>query len=186
MKVHATDLSGVRRIEPEVFGDDRGWFYETWRAERYAEHGLPTSFCQANTSRSARGVLRGIHYQWPEPQGKLVWVTEGAVLDVAVDLRTDSPEFGRWVGFELSATNHQQLWIPEGFGHGFQVLTDHATFSYLCTRPYRPEYDASVAWNDAAIGIDWPMRPSSLSVKDAEAPGLDAIDSKELPTCEFC
>lgn len=186
MKVFDTGLPGVRRIEPAVFGDERGWFFEAWRGERFAEHDLPASFCQANTSRSVRGVLRGLHYQWPEPQGKLVWVTEGAVFDVAVDLRTDSPEFGRWVGFELSAENHHQLWIPEGFGHGFQVLSEYATFSYLCTRPYRAEYDASIAWDDPSIGIEWPLAPSSLSAKDADAPGLDAVDAKELPKCEFC
>lgn len=186
MNVFDTGLDGVRRIEPAVFGDDRGWFFETWRGERFAEYGLPSSFCQANTSRSARGVLRGIHYQWPEPQGKLVWVTEGSVFDVAVDLRSDSPDFGRWVGFELSAENHQQLWIPEGFGHGFQVISEHATFSYLCTRAYRPEYDASIAWDDPSIDIEWPLAPSSLSAKDADAPRLDAVDAKELPKCEFC
>lgn len=186
MKVHATSLPGVSRIEPDVFGDERGWFLETWRAERFAEQGLPERFCQANTSRSARGVLRGLHYQWPEPQGKLVWVTEGTVLDVAVDLRTDSPHFRQWVAVELSEANHQQLWIPEGFGHGFQVLSEHATFSYLCTRPYRPEYDASIAWNDPAIGVEWPLEPSSLSGKDSNAPRLDEVAPEELPKCEYC
>lgn len=186
MKVHPTALPGVCRIEPQVFGDERGWFLETWRGERFAEHGLPERFCQANTSRSARGVLRGLHYQWPEPQGKLVWVTEGAVFDVAVDLRRDSPHFGRWTGLELSAANHAQLWIPEGFAHGFQVLSEHATFSYLCTRPYRPDYDASIAWNDPAIGIEWPLAPSALSAKDADAPRLSEVHPEELPSCESC
>lgn len=186
MNVRPTALPGVCVVEPDVFGDERGWFLETWRGERYAEHGLPSSFCQANTSRSARGVLRGLHYQWPEPQGKLVWVTEGAVFDVAVDLRADSPDFGRWVGVELSADNHHQLWVPEGFGHGFQVLSEHATFSYLCTRPYRADYDAAIAWNDPAIGIEWPLAPSALSAKDAAAPGLNERKPEELPTCASC
>lgn len=186
MKVHATSLPGVCIVEPDVFGDERGYFLETWRSERYAEHGLPATFCQSNTSRSTRGVLRGIHYQWPEPQGKLVWVSEGAVFDVAVDLRRDSPDFGRWVGVELSAGNHRQLWIPEGFGHGFQVLSEHATFSYLCTRPYRADYDSGIAWNDPAIGIDWPLAPAALSSKDAAAPALNERTPEELPTCASC
>ncbi|MDX1626516.1 MAG: dTDP-4-dehydrorhamnose 3,5-epimerase, partial [Wenzhouxiangellaceae bacterium] len=183
MKAVATGLEGVRLLEPQVFGDARGWFLENWREETYSEAGIDATFRQANTSRSRRGVLRGIHYQWPEPQGKLVWVSEGTVFDVAVDLRRDSDQFGRWTGFELGADNHRQLWIPEGFGHGFQVLSETATFSYLCTRPYRPEHDACVAWNDPRIGIDWPMEPTGMSERDGSAPGLDEIDSEQLPRC---
>lgn len=186
MNFRETGLDGVRLIEPDVFGDERGWFLENWRDERFADAGLDLRFAQVNTSRSRRGVLRGLHYQWPEPQGKLVWVTAGRVFDVAVDIRPDSPDFGRWVGYELSADNHAQLWIPEGFAHGFQVLSETATFSYLCTRPYRPDYDACIAWNDGRIGVEWPLEPSALSARDAAAAGLDDIPGERLPTCESC
>jgi dTDP-4-dehydrorhamnose 3,5-epimerase len=142
MNVFDTDLPGVKRVEPRVFGDERGWFLETWREERYREHGIGPAFVQANCSRSTRGVLRGLHYQWPEPQGKLVWVSEGRVFDVAVDIRPGSSRFGHWTGVELDAATQGQLWIPEGFAHGFQVLSESATFHYLCTRPYRGEFDA--------------------------------------------
>jgi len=186
MKVLDTDLAEVKLIEPQVFGDARGWFLENWRDERYREAGLPQRFAQVNTSHSARGVLRGLHFQWPEPQGKLVWVSSGRVFDVAVDIRTDSPAFGCWTAVELDADSHRQLWIPEGFAHGFQVLSDTATFSYLCTRPYRPEHDASIAWDDAAIGIEWPEPPAALSDKDQHAPTLNEIAREHLPICESC
>lgn len=186
MNVHETGLPGVMRIEPQVFGDQRGWFLENWRDERFAESGIHAGFAQVNTSHSRFGVLRGLHYQWPEPQGKLVWVTAGRVFDVAVDIRTDSPYFGRWTAVELSAENHHQLWIPEGFAHGFQVLSEQATFSYLCTRPYRPDYDACIAWNDARIGVRWPHAPSALSSRDAAAAELDRIPKEQLPRCEYC
>lgn len=181
MKITATDLPEVLLVEPRVFGDERGWFMETWREETYAEHGIGPRFTQSNTSHSARGVLRGLHYQWPEPQGKLVWVVSGRVLDVAVDIRPDSPRFGDWTAVELSAENHRQLWVPEGFAHGFQVLDEQAVLSYLCTRPYHPEYDAAVAWNDQDIGIDWPETPIGLSEKDAAAPRLRDIPPARLP-----
>lgn len=184
MNVRDTALADVKLIEPQVFGDGRGWFLENWRAERYAEFGLPQHFAQVNTSSSARGVLRGLHFQWPEPQGKLVWVSAGRVFDVAVDIRTDSPDFGRWTAVELDAESHRQLWIPEGFAHGFQVLSEKATFSYLCTRPYRPEHDASIAWNDRDIGIEWPEPPQALSDKDRLAPALNEIEMERLPKCE--
>lgn len=186
MNVRETDLPGVKVIEPDVFGDERGWFLENWRDERFAAHGIEAGFAQVNTSHSRFGVLRGLHYQWPEPQGKLVWVTQGSVFDVAVDIRTDSPHFGRWTAVELSAGNHRQLWIPEGFAHGFQVLSENATFSYLCTRPYRGDYDACIAWDDTQIGVRWPHQPSALSGKDAAAPGIDQIAKERLPTCESC
>ncbi|MDZ7790610.1 MAG: dTDP-4-dehydrorhamnose 3,5-epimerase [Xanthomonadales bacterium] len=182
MKVIDTDLAGVKLIEPQVFGDERGWFLETWRDERYREHGIGPAFVQANCSRSAHGVLRGLHYQWPEPQGKLVWVTAGTVFDVAVDIRPQSNSFGRWTGMALDAESHQQLWIPEGFAHGFQVLSDFATFNYLCTRPYRGEFDASIAWDDPDIGVDWPVTPSGLSDKDRSAPRLSELDADRLPS----
>jgi dTDP-4-dehydrorhamnose 3,5-epimerase len=182
VNVFDTDLPGVKRIEPRVFGDERGWFLETWREERYRAHDIGPHFVQANCSRSARGVLRGLHYQWPEPQGKLVWVSSGRVFDVAVDIRPRSSTYGRWVGFELDAESHHQLWIPEGFAHGFQVLSEHATFNYLCTRPYRQDCDAAIAWNDARIGIDWPLEPAGLSDKDAAARPLAEIDPERLPS----
>jgi len=186
MNIRETGLPGVKLIEPDVFGDDRGWFLENWRDERFAASGIGPTFAQVNTSHSRFGVLRGLHYQWPEPQGKLVWVTSGTVFDVAVDIRTDSPNFGQWTSVELSAENHSQLWIPEGFAHGFQVLSEQATFSYLCTRPYRPDCDASVAWDDMRVGVAWPHRPSSLSKKDEAAPRLEEIDKERLPKCESC
>jgi len=182
MNVEPTDLPGVYVVEPRVFGDERGWFLENYRDEHFGDRGIDASFAQVNTSHSRRGVLRGLHYQWPEPQGKLVWVSQGRVFDVAVDIRRGSPRFGSWTGVELSAENHRQLWIPEGFAHGFQVLSESATFSYLCTRPYRPEHDAAVAWNDARIGVEWPLPPSALSDKDAAAPPLDHIADEELPS----
>jgi dTDP-4-dehydrorhamnose 3,5-epimerase len=182
MNVIATELPGVLVVEPRVFGDERGWFLETWRAERYQEHGIGPEFVQANCSQSTRGVLRGLHYQWPEPQGKLVWVTAGSVLDVAVDIRPDSDTFGQWTAVELDAESHRQLWIPEGFAHGFQVLSETATFNYLCTRPYRADYDAAIAWNDPDIGVAWPLAPSGVSDKDARAPLLAEIDRERLPS----
>ena len=181
MKVEATELPGVKLITPDVFADERGWFVETWRQERYREHGIGPDFVQGNASRSARGVLRGLHFQWPEPQGKLVWVSQGRVLDIAVDIRPRSPSFRRWLGVELSDQCHRQLWIPEGFAHGFQVLSETATFHYLCTRPYRPTFDAAIAWDDPDIGIDWPLAPVGLSSKDACAPRLATLHSECLP-----
>ena len=186
MKVVETALPGVCLIEPRVFGDDRGWFLENWREESYREAGIPLTVAQVNTSHSARGVLRGLHYQGPEPQGKLVWVSHGVVFDVAVDIRPDSPSFRRWVGVELDASSHRQLWIPPGFAHGFQVLSESATFSYLCTAPYRPDYDACIAWDDPSIAVEWPQRPSSLSDRDRAAPRLETIAMERLPACESC
>lgn len=182
MKVSETELPGVLLIEPNVFGDGRGWFLETWRAERYAEFGIGPDFVQSNCSQSSRGVLRGLHYQWPEPQGKLVWVSAGTVFDVAVDIRPGSDTFGRWTAVELDAEKHCQLWIPEGFAHGFQVLSEQATFNYLCTRPYRGEYDAAIAWSDPDIGVNWPLTPAGLSDKDTAAPRLANIPREQLPS----
>ena len=181
MKVAETDLPGCVVIEPAVFGDDRGFFFETWNADRYGEHGLPTKFVQSNVSSSARGVLRGLHYQWPNPQGKLVSVLEGEVYDVAVDIRRGSPHFGRWTAVVLSAENKRQFWIPEGFAHGFAVLSERALFSYLCTAQYDKAADAGVRWNDAAIGIDWPVSEPLLSDKDAKAPFLGDVAADRLP-----
>lgn len=181
MKVIETDLPGCMVIEPAVFGDGRGYFFEAWNADRYGEHGLPARFVQSNISSSARGVLRGLHYQWPNPQGKLVSVLEGEVYDVAVDIRRGSPHFGRWAAVVLSAENKRQLWIPEGFAHGFVVLSERAIFSYLCTAQYDKAADAGVRWNDAAIGIDWPISEPLLSDKDAKAPFLSDVAADRLP-----
>ena len=181
MKLLPTTLPGVALIEPVVFGDDRGFFFEAFNRERFAAAGLPTDFPQANTSRSARGVLRGLHHQLPRPQGKLVWVVEGSVFDVAVDIRRGSPHFGRWFGAELGAGNHRMMYVPPGFLHGFQVLSEYATFSYLCTELYDSSCDRSVAWNDPDIGIAWPIAQPQLSGKDRAAPRLADVSPDHLP-----
>ena len=174
MIVEDTALPGVKLITPRVFGDDRGFFLESWNAAAFAGAGLDLEFVQDNHSRSARGVLRGLHYQWGSPQGKLVRVTAGAVFDVAVDVRRSSPYFGRWVGYELSDANKRMLWVPPGFAHGFLVLSAHADFLYKCTTLYDGPNDRGIRWDDPAIGIAWPeidMTPQ-LSGKDAVAPLL--------------
>jgi dTDP-4-dehydrorhamnose 3,5-epimerase len=172
MKVVETGLPGCVVIDPAVWGDARGFFYEAWNAERFGALGLPTQFVQSNVSSSSRGVLRGLHYQWPNPQGKLVSVLEGEVYDVAVDIRRGSPTFGQATGVVLSADNKRHFWIPEGFAHGFAVLSDRALFSYLCTATFDKAADAGIRWNDAALAIDWPIGHPSLSEKDANAPFL--------------
>jgi dTDP-4-dehydrorhamnose 3,5-epimerase len=181
VKVIQTSLPGLVLLEPVVFGDARGFFFETWNAERYAAQGLPSSFVQSNVSSSSKGVLRGLHYQWPRPQGKLVTVLQGEVYDVAVDIRRGSPTFGRWEAFILSGENRRQLWIPPGFAHGFAVLSDDALFNYLCTDVYVKEADASVRWNDADIAVDWPISTPTLSSKDEQAPFLQDIPAERLP-----
>lgn len=174
MKVTETALPGVMLVEPKVFGDDRGFFLESWNARGFAAAGLDLTFVQDNHSRSAKGVLRGLHYQIEDPQGKLVRVTQGRVYDVAVDIRRSSPHFGRWVGYELSDSNHRMLYVPPGFAHGFLVLSDTADFVYKCTSFYAPAHDRGIRWSDPAIGIDWPLtgKPPLLSPKDAAAPLL--------------
>lgn len=184
MRTVETGIPGLLVVEPTVFGDARGFFVEAWHASRYAEAGLPARFAQANVSRSGRGVIRGLHYQYPEPQGKLVSVLEGRVFDVAVDIRVDSPTFGQWAGVELSADNHRQLFVPEGFAHGFCVMGEGALLHYLCTAEYRAEYDAAVAWDDPRIGIRWPVAEGILSEKDARAPQLADIPPERLPRFE--
>lgn len=177
MQITRTALPGVLLIEPRVFGDARGFFLESWNRQSFASAGLDLEFVQDNHSRSAKGVLRGLHYQLQNPQGKLVRVTRGAVFDVAVDIRRSSPHFGRWVGYELSETNHRMLYIPPGFAHGFLVLSDSADFLYKCTSLYDPSSDRSLAWNDPAIAIDWPLDDAPLlSTKDAAAPVLAAAE----------
>ncbi len=179
MKVVATDIPDVLIIEPKVFGDERGFFYESFNAAAFeAATGLKRSFVQDNHSKSQRGVLRGLHYQIQQPQGKLVRVVAGEVFDVAVDLRKSSPTFGRWVGTHLSAQNQRQLWIPEGFAHGFVVLSESAEFLYKTTDYYAPAHERSLLWNDPQIGIDWPFEePPQLSQKD--------IDGKVLSEAEL-
>ncbi|RUQ33004.1 MAG: dTDP-4-dehydrorhamnose 3,5-epimerase [Candidatus Competibacteraceae bacterium] len=184
MKVITTELAGVLLLEPKVFGDVRGFFLETWQAARYAEAGLPERFVQDNQSRSRRGVLRGLHYQLIQPQGKLVWVTRGTVFDVAVDIRQGSPQFGRWYGCVLDDIDHRQLYIPPGFAHGFCVLSDEADFFYKCTDYYHPQSERGIAWNDPAIGIDWPLQEVSLSGKDQQNQQLAAQRSEDLPVYE--
>jgi dTDP-4-dehydrorhamnose 3,5-epimerase len=181
MKIVETGLPGCVVIEPAVFGDARGFFYEAWNAERFGAHHLPTSFVQSNVSSSSRGVLRGLHYQWPNPQGKLVSVLQGEVYDVAVDIRRGSPTFGQSTAVVLSAENKRHFWVPEGFAHGFAVLSERALFSYLCTAPYDKAADAGIRWNDAALAIDWPISEPSLSEKDAKAPFLADVPQDRLP-----
>lgn len=175
MKVIETPLPGVLVIEPAVFGDARGFFLESWNAKRFAEAtGVDLPFVQDNHSRSARHVLRGIHYQLVKPQGKLVRVVSGEVFDVVVDLRRGSATFGRWFGCRLDAVAHRQLWVPPGFGHGFAVLSETADFLYKTTDYWHPEHERSLLWNDPAVGIDWPLGGAqpTLAAKDAAAPRL--------------
>lgn len=175
MKVVGTPIDGLLIIEPQVFGDERGFFIETWQAERYREAGVEGTFVQDNHSRSRRGILRGLHYQIQNPQGKLVRVTAGEVFDVAVDLRRSSKTFGQWHGVILSAENHRQFWVPPGFAHGFYVMSESADFNYKCTDYYSPDFERSLLWDDAEVGIEWPLvdgeRPQ-LSPKDAAASSL--------------
>ncbi|MGY1410368.1 MULTISPECIES: dTDP-4-dehydrorhamnose 3,5-epimerase [unclassified Luteimonas] len=181
MKLVETGLPGCVVIEPKVFDDERGFFYESFNRDRLAAHGLSPAFVQGNVSRSARGVLRGLHYQWPRPQGKYVSVLEGEVWDVAVDIRGGSPNFGQWAAVLLSAENRRHVWIPEGFAHGFVVLSEQALVSYLCTATYDPSADAGIRWNDADLAIDWPLADPQLSPKDARAPFLADVPTERLP-----
>ena len=182
MQVKELSIPGLLLFEPQVFGDARGYFMETWNARRYRDAGLDVEFVQTNVSRSARGVLRGLHFQNPNPQGKLVYVLEGEVFDVAVDIRRGSPHFGRWDGATLTAYNHHQLYVPAGFAHGFCVLSEYALFGYHCTTVYDGPSDLAVRWDDPAIGIEWPLGEPKLSPKDAKAPLLADLDPDRLPT----
>lgn len=181
MRLIETDLPGCVVIEPQVFGDDRGFFFESFNLERLAPHGIAPTFVQGNVSSSKQGVLRGLHYQWPNPQGKYVSVIEGEVWDVAVDIRRGSPTFGRWTAVVLSAENRRHFWIPEGFAHGFVTLSERAVFTYLCTATYDPKADAAIRWDDPALAIDWPLAEPSLSAKDAVAPLLADVPPDRLP-----
>ena len=169
MIFHETNIPDVVLIEPRVFGDDRGFFMETWRQDLFDKKVGATHFVQDNHSKSSQGILRGLHYQTKQTQGKLVRVTSGSVFDVAVDMRKNSPTFGQWVGYELSDKNHLMLWIPEGFAHGFYVNSEFAEFTYKCTDYYAPEHEQSVLWNDPTLAINWPIAANKsprLSQKD--------------------
>lgn len=167
MRVIDTDINDVKIIEPKVFGDERGFFLETFQARRYQESaGIKLSFVQDNYSRSTKGVLRGLHFQKNKAQGKLVRVVRGEVFDVAVDIRTNSPTFGRWVSVILSEDNKRQFWVPPGFAHGFVVLSDSADFEYKCTDYYDPSDEGCLAWNDPTLAITWPLDKPVLSAKD--------------------
>lgn len=181
MNVRETDLPGVLIIEPDRFGDDRGFFQETWNERRYSQAGIKEPFVQDNISFSAHGVLRGLHFQNPNGQGKLVYVLQGEVFDVAVDVRAGSPTFGRWTGAMLSAENGRQFYVPAGFAHGFCVTGENALFAYKCTAFYDPKAEVAIRWNDPAVGIDWPLSGPVLSAKDVEAPLLAELDKGRLP-----
>ena len=180
MKVIDTKIPDVKLLEPQVFGDERGFFMETFRDEWFKQNIADRTFVQENHSKSVKGVLRGLHYQTENTQGKLVRVVSGAVFDVAVDMRENSPTFGQWVGEILSAENKRQLWVPEGFAHGFYVLTDEAEFTYKCTDYYNPKAEHSLIWNDETVGIEWHLEGEpSLSAKDLAGKILkDAVKFK--------
>jgi dTDP-4-dehydrorhamnose 3,5-epimerase len=182
MEVIQARLDGVLVIEPRVFNDPRGYFFETYQAERYKESGIACDFVQDNLSYSAMGTLRGLHYQYPRDQAKLVSVVKGKVLDVVVDIRKGSPTFGQWESVTLSEDNHRQLFVPEGFAHGFCVLSDDAIFVYKCSDFYSPNTEHGVVWNDPLIGIQWPLEKPLLSEKDACYPQLKDVAAEELPT----
>jgi dTDP-4-dehydrorhamnose 3,5-epimerase len=181
MKATPTSLPGVLVLDPVVHEDDRGLFFESFNRDTFAGAGLDLAFAQSNVSRSRRGVLRGMHYQWPNPQGKLINVLEGEVFDVAADIRPDSPTFRQWIAVSLTAENRRQLWIPEGYAHGFCTVSDWATISYQCTVPYDRAADASIRWNDADLAIDWPVSEPLLSAKDERAAFLADIKPNRLP-----
>jgi dTDP-4-dehydrorhamnose 3,5-epimerase len=177
MELQPTALPEVILISPRVFGDARGYFFESWHAEKFAAAGIPATFVQDNHSHSVRHTLRGLHYQLEHPQGKLVRVTRGEVFDVAVDLRRGSPRFGQWIGVTLSEANHRMLWVPPGFAHGYLALSDEIDFLYKCTDFYAPQDERAIRWDDPDIGVRWPLPPGVapiLSPKDAAAPPLSA------------
>lgn len=181
MKVTAGKIPGLLIVDPVVHGDARGFFLETYSRDRYAEAGVSGDFVQDNLSSSRRGILRGLHFQHPRGQGKLCWVIEGEVFDVAVDVRVGSPTFGRWDGVTLSSENKRQLYIPPGFAHGFCVVSERALFSYKCTDFYSAENELGVAWDDEDIGIEWPIDAPLLSDKDRANPRLRDVSSDRLP-----
>lgn len=180
MQIIDTALADVKIIEPQVFGDERGFFLESYNKDRFAEAGIATEFVQDNHSRSGQGVLRGLHYQLQNTQGKLVRVTHGEVYDVAVDMRKSSAQFGQWAGVVLSEANKRLFWVPPGFAHGFYVLSELADFQYKCTEYYAPEHERSLLWNDPDVGVDWPILAGTqpqLSAKDEDGERLHTIDA---------
>lgn len=172
MNVITCDIDGPLILEPKVFGDERGFFMESWNATSFAEIGLNVTFVQDNHSRSQKGVLRGMHFQNPAPQGKLVRVVRGAVFDAIVDLRKSSPTFGQWTGVTLSAENKRMFWVPEGFAHGFLTLEDDTDFLYKCTSAYLPKNEHSLAWDDPEVGIEWPLEGIELKLSAKDAAGV--------------
>jgi len=180
MKVLPCKLAGVLVIEPKVFGDARGFFMETWNLRRYGENHIDMSFVQDNVSLSRRGTLRGLHFQNPNAQGKLLSVIQGEVFDVAVDLRRASPTFGQWHGVHLSSENQRQFYVPPGFAHGFLVLSETALFLYKCTDYYSPQDELTVRWNDPDLAIQWPIKDPILSARDAQAPALHDLAKERL------
>lgn len=184
MKVIETSLPGCIVIEPQVFSDERGDFFESFNCDRLARHGLAPKFVQGNVSTSKAGVLRGLHYQWPKPQGKYLSVIEGEIWDVAVDIRKGSPAFGKWAAVLMNGENRRHIWIPPGFAHGFVVLSERATVSYLCTETYDRGADAGIRWDDPRLAIDWPVADPLLSDKDARAPLLGEVAEDRLPVFE--
>lgn len=182
MKITKTKLPEVLLIEPDVFSDERGIFFETWNRDRFVDYGFPDiTFAQDNMSVSRKGVLRGLHYQLKKPQGKLISVSSGAMFDVAVDIRVGSPNFGKWVGHELSVENRRELWIPEGFAHGFVAYSEDVCVSYKCTRTYDPEDDMGILWSDSFIGIDWRYEVLFVSDKDKKLSPLREVIDCNLP-----
>ena len=180
MQVEQTKLDGVLLVTPQVFGDDRGFFMETYNRDKAIANGLPGEFVQDNHSKSSYGVLRGLHYQYPQWQGKLVRAIQGEIYDVAVDIREGSKTYGEWVGFYLNDENKQQLYVPEGFAHGFCVTSEFAEVVYKCTSLYAPEQEGSLLWNDPELGIDWPVDNPNLSAKDVEGTWLRDMPSLEV------
>ncbi|MFZ1985364.1 MAG: dTDP-4-dehydrorhamnose 3,5-epimerase [Desulfatitalea sp.] len=184
MKIVATAIKEVLLIEPQRFGDRRGYFLETYQQQRYAEAGIDAVFVQDNISFSQRGILRGLHFQHPQAQAKLVQVLAGEIFDVAVDVRRGSPTFGRWIGATLSASEPRQLYIPKGFAHGFCVLSPTALFSYKCSDFYSPQHENGLRWNDPDLAIDWPVKSPVLSDRDQAFPALKEIPPERLPAYE--
>jgi dTDP-4-dehydrorhamnose 3,5-epimerase len=184
MKILETELPGVLVLEPRTFSDDRGYFLETWHETRYSELGLSERFVQDNLSFSRRDVLRGLHFQHPNGQGKLVFAIQGEIFDVAVDIRVGSPTYGKWVGETLSGGTMRQIYIPPGFAHGFAVLSDSALVAYKCTEYYSPTHESSLRWDDQALGIKWPVANPIVSAKDQDAPRLAEISRDRLPRFE--
>ena len=182
MKIYKTELPGVLIIEPKVFNDERGFFLETFQADRYSAAGINRNFVQDNLSFSVKGTLRGLHCQLRRPQAKLVQTITGTIFDVAVDIRLGSPTFGKWVGVELSSENHRQLFIPEGFAHGFCVLSETAHFSYKCSDFYVPDDEGGILYSDHGIGIEWPLKEVILSAKDEKYHRLEDVSPELLPT----